>query len=314
MPPEKPSVLIILFKYLSQIREDNPMHFNSFLSKTLVLLIVSTFIGNISYAEEWYIPKAPTEATKGLIEFGTRVQLSGNEEGVLDVQELSIIPSIRLAPNDRLDIYAELPFSTIKQDQIEGFDLFEYDNEGIGDVFVQLSHKLSGDTNWQLSGVLDATAPSGENPYEHQVGIGKGYWTISPGLSAAFVTDPTILFAYVGYQHGFNKKFDDFATKEATELDPGHVIRMSTGASFSFNPRMNMSIYTALDFRGKTKYGDEEIDESDDTLARLGLSLGYKIDNSLAFKMNTVTGLNDSASDYVISIGLTYGVGIKAKS
>ncbi len=290
------------------------MDFNSLLRKALFLLVTSVFMDGIAYAEDWYIPKTPTTIEKGVVELGTRVQLSGNEDGILDVQDISIIPSVRFAPNDRFDIYVELPYSFVEQDQIEGFDLLEYDNQGIGDAFIQLSYMFAGGANWQFSGVLDATAPTGDNPYEHQVGIGKGYWTITSGLSAAYVTDPTILFAYVGYQHGFDKEFNDFVSEDVMELNPGHVVRFSTGASFAFNPRMNMSLYTALDFRGKTKYNDEDIEESDDTLARLGLSLGYKIDNDLSVKMNTVTGLNDSASDYVISLGIAYGFGLNTKS
>lgn len=241
--------------------------------RVLAALMVGVFFVSVSYAEEWYIPKTTEILPKGQLETGVRFQLSGNEDGILDTQEISLIPSIRYSFTNRLEIYGEIPLSYMSQDQIVGFDVVEYDNDGIGDLFLQITYELIGKSNWKISGSVDVTAPTGEDQYENTVGLGNGYWTTTPGVNFTYVSDPVVLFTYLGYQFGFDETFDVNGT--STKIEPGGSARMRVGASFVFNPRLNMSMYTALDFQGSDKQNNVNVPESDDTLARMGFSFGF---------------------------------------
>ena len=281
------------------------MNVKTFAGKVLTVLMACALFGSVAHAEEWYIPKTIEVLPKGRVEAGVRLQLSGNEDGILDTQEVSLIPSARYSPTTQLEIYGEIPLSNKSQDQIVGFSVVENDKSGIGDLFLQATYEIAAKSNWKVSGSLDVTAPTGNDPYENTVGLGSGYWTTAPGVNFAYVSDPAVLFAYLGYQHGFSETFNVSGT--STKVDPGDSVRTRLGASFAFNPRLNMTMYTALDFRDDTKQNDVKVAESDDTLARLGLSFGFKLDKDMSIGMNTVFGLNDSTSDYVISLGMRYG-------
>lgn len=283
------------------------MHYKTLFARVLFLLSLFGIYGPVVYADDWYIPKNPIGKTRDKFDVGVRFQFTGNENGVLDSREVSLIPSVRYSPNDHIDLYAEIPLSTARQDQINGFDLFTYNAHGVGDLFLQLTSKLAGDSDWQLSGVIDLTAPTGRNPYENNVGIGKGYWTTTPGLSLSFVSDPAIIFTYIGYQFGLNRNYTDINTLTTVKVDPGKVMRISAGGSFALNPKLNVSIYTAVDSPEKTKYNNIISEESDDIIVRLGMSVGYRMSKRMGFAMNVVHGLNDSASDYNISAGMNYG-------
>lgn len=280
------------------------MKTKSIFKATVMFFIAKLFIMSEIAAEEWYIPKTAEILEKGKLQAGLRFQLSGNEEGILDTQEISLIPSVRYSFTNRFELYAQIPVSHMSQDQIAGFIVEEKNDEEIGDLFLQATLELAGKANWKISALADVSAPTGKNPYENEIGFGNGYWTVTPGLNFSYVSDPVILFTYLGYQHGFSETFD--VNETATKIEPGRSVRLRTGASVAFNPRLNGSIYTALDFRSSTKQDDLKVAESSDTLARVGLSLGFNARDDLSLGLSTVFGLNDSTSDYVVSFGITY--------
>lgn len=267
---------------------------------TLLFLLAGSALG-----QEWYIPKRPEVIEPRRLEVGFRTQFVTNDDGLLESQELSFIPSVRASPFDRFELYGELPYSFVERDRIVGFDLETNRGDGIGDLFTQLTYQLFRGDDWAVLPSLDLLFWTGRNPYEHTIGTGGGHTRYAPGVTAVKIIDPVVLFAYVGYQISERRRFE-MTDDETTKVEPGDSFRLRIGGSFYLNPKIRVSLFTATDIQGKTKLDGENVRGTGGNAVRFGSGLDWTVTQRVSTNFNAVFGTSDRTPDAVLAVGVTY--------
>lgn len=213
------------------------------------------------------------------------------------------------------DVFSGTPLDNIR----------ESSGEGLGDVEVSARYQLNdGVDGWPyLISSLRVKAPTGEGPYdvgqrvifdsdENPIGVelrerptGSGFWSIEPGISFIYPTDPAVLFGNLSYVWTME---EDEGERNGGTIDPGDVIRFGFGMGFAFNERTSFSLGYDHSIIGETDY---ELDNSlfDTRFERVhvgsltfGLSQRLTRDTSLSTAVSV--GVTDNAPNAEITLRL----------
>lgn len=269
-------------------------------SLAVILAMFTVFAaGPQLFAEEWYIPKRPEIIEAQRIEAGFRLQFLASDDGLLQTEEVSLIPSLRISPFDRFEAYVEVPYVFGQRDHIVGFNIMTSDASAIGDVFTQFTYEAFRGEDWALLPSLDVVFPTGRNPYDNIVGTGGGHYRLTPGVTVMKVVDPIVLFAYLGYQVSLADTFT------VGKVEPGDSLRFRVGGAFHVNPKIRVSLFTATDIEDKTKLNGSKISGTGGNAVRFGAGLDWLVAENTSFNCNAVFGATDRAPDAVLTAGIT---------
>lgn len=252
-----------------------------------------------AHAQQWYIPQKTTVLKKGAVDFGTEMQFSVDEADVLNSRSAAVNFSVRYSPLNRLELYIQAPYLYREDEQVLAFGLHSFNDQGLGDIFAQINVELLGRQDWKLMLNTDATFPTGQDPFEHRVGLGGGFYTIAPGLTYLKVVDPAIFFVYLGNQWSLSESFLGTA-----EVHPGNDMRFRFGASLLLNPRLRGTLYTAGDIVSTTRLGAAKVVASDGEIIRVGGGIDWNINERWRLDINSAFGVTNSTTDAVMSLGL----------
>lgn len=262
-----------------------------------LLLVLVSAVNAVAY--EWYIPKRVELVGVGHGEYGVRLQLVTDHDGLLGSDVLSLVPSIRYSPLERLEIYAEIPLSYVRRETTVAFQVVDHDDFCHGDLFVQLLYEVASGADWRWIVNLGKTFPTGKNPYEHEVGLGGGHYRLAGGSTVMKVIDPVVLFAHLGYQHSWDKKFD------IGEIEPEQDWRFRLGCTLAVNPQIRTTIHLFGNRLSDAKLNDVVImGRSERTVVRAGIGLDWDLDERHRIEIDTNFGITDNTSDASIAIGL----------
>lgn len=251
-------------------------------------------------AQEWYIPKRAALLKRGSIEAGARLQLSANNDGLLDKLRLDAVPHARYAPLRRLEVYGELPFSYAEEEDIVGFVFVQNKVTGIGDAFSQLSFEGFSGEDWKILYNLDGTFPTGKNLFRHRVPLGGGHFAAALGQTVMKVIDPVVLFTHLGYQHTFPRRF------RTGRVAPGRDIRFRFGGALALNPRVQTTLHVTGDILGSTRINNAPVPGSSGALIRMGWGLDWTIFQNTRLGFDAVFGMTKSAPDATLALGGSY--------
>jgi len=278
---------------------------NSFSNHPVCFVFVAiaavTMLVNSAFAQEWYIPKRPEVIEPRRLEMGFRTQFLTSDDGPLETQGFSLIPSLRVSPFERFEAYVEAPFVFAERDRIVGFDIETNTHEGIGDIFTQFTYELFRGDDWALLPSFDVVFRTGRNPYEHPVGIGGGHNRYALGVTVMKVIDPVVLFAYVGYQVSETRSFDGIG-----KVEPGDSFRFRVGGSFYLNPKVRSSLFTATDIQSRTKVDGDKVDGSGGNAVRFGSGIDWMLTEQTSLNFNAIFGATDRAPDAVLTAGVIF--------
>lgn len=251
-------------------------------------------------AQEWYLPKQTRILKQGSGEIGSRMQYASNRDGVEWDRTIETVLSLRYAPLNRLELYAEGPYIFRDNRQVVFPNLEHSYENGFGDVFAQINYELAGGSDWKVMLSTDAVFPTGPNIYEQNKTLGNGFYTVAPGLTFIQVVDPASIFLYLGYQWTLPEEFEGIG-----KIAPGEDFRFRLGASLMLSPRLRATIYTAGDVLAHTYFNGTRLPQTDGDLIRFGGGLSWNVNDRYKVEMSSVFGATPDAPDAVISLGLT---------
>lgn len=231
-------------------------------------------------------------------------------EGSLRVPYLSIREDLR-----EREIFQGTPVDTLR----------ESSGDGLGDVELAVRYQLNdGVDGWPyVIGLFRAKAPTGEGPYDvkqrvitdnsgNPIGIelaerptGSGFWSVEPGLSFIYPSDPAVLFGNISYVWTIKEEqgFENGGT-----VDPGDVVRFGFGMGFAFNERTSFSLgYDHSIIRKTTfEHGNDLFAANFDRIqvGSLAFGLSHRLSSATTLSLTIAAGITDNAPNSEITLRL----------
>lgn len=177
----------------------------------------------------------------------------------------------RYGITNRFEIEAKLPY-VYRSDSVitrpinigTGSDsLLESNGHGIGDFEVTGRYQLNegGADKPYYVGSLRFKSRTGKDPFEvlsdasagpnstllqKELPTGSGFYTLQPGLTVLYPSDPVVVFGGINYQYNFKRSNLSLNTTQGPlpvgEIKPGDVIGFNFGMGMALNDRSSFSI------------------------------------------------------------------------
>ncbi len=219
----------------------------------------------------------------------------------------------RLGISDRIELETRVPYlyrddSTLSRPVGVGAasdELRNVSGNGLGDVEVSARYQInSGQNGWPFFiGNLSFKSRTGKDPFEvpldtngiqTELPTGSGFYSVQPGITAIFPSDPVVFFSNLGYTHTFKRDVGG----TFGEIDPGDSISFGMGMGFSANERASFSLGYSHDTVFKTKQNGATIPNSDVLQAgKLNLGFAYRLNKMTNLNFNISAGLTQDAPD-----------------
>lgn len=226
-----------------------------------------------------------------------------------------------------------MPYLSIHEDlrEREAFQgtpvdtLRESSGSGVGDIEASIRYQLNdGLDGWPyVIGSLRLKAPTGDSPYDveqktvrdsqgNPIGVelserptGSGFWSVEPGLSLIYPSDPAVLYGNLSYVYTLK---DDKGFENGKTIDPGNVIRFGFGMGFAFNERTSFSLGYDQSIIQKTRY-ERDIDLFAANFDRiqigsLSFGLSQRLTPSTSLSVTINVGVTENAPDSEITLKL----------
>lgn len=235
----------------------------------------------------------------------------GNIRRVNRVMQMPLEVRIGLTPDWQASV--ALPIGWANQElSLGGADQFS-NLVGVGDLNLSLTRLLrKGDLNHaNVLGMVALSMPTGESTFatslqDPAVALGRGFYSLTTGITAIRTIDPIVFFLGFGYQHNFETSFANIG-----RMDPGNGGFYRLGIGYAVNPRVSLSAVFTGAYLGDARIeGDRLGGSSREPLAiRIAATV---INQRQATKWTRATepfvtlGLNDDAADSVFGIAWTF--------
>ena len=202
----------------------------------------------------------------------------------------------------RVEAFLAMPMAYAYRKATDGTITKDDDMADFGDtsggVSVQLKQRSE---SWpDIVGSVSVSAPTGDDPYDSDlgVGLGSGFWKTAASLQFISISDPLVLFWGVGFGHSFEEEFS------GVEIQPGNSIVYNFGFAFAVNPDISLGTQFLGNFFEKSeKDGVEQAGSSSEPMSlRVSLTRRWKPDVYL--EPYAEFGLNDEATDTTIGFAM----------
>lgn len=241
--------------------------------------------------------------------------------------------SLKYGFTSRFEGSVRIPYLSIREDlrEREIFQgtpvdtLRESSGDGLGDVELTVRYQLNdGLDGWPyLIGVFRAKAPTGDGPYDvkrrvltdnsgNPIGIelaerptGSGFWSVEPGLSFIYPSDPAVLFGNLSYVWTIKEEqgFENGGT-----VDPGDVVRFGFGMGFAFNERTSFSLgYDHSVIRKTTFEHNNDLFAANFDRIQVGslaFGLSHRLSHATTLSLTVAVGVTDNAPNSEITLKL----------
>ena len=181
----------------------------------------------------------------------------------------------------------------------------------IGDVQFGLHYQFnqSGMGGSFFLGNFMVKSNSGSNPFTIPVNIatgiltvqptGTGFWSIEPGLTVLFPSDPAVFYANAGYIYNFSTNFGG----SIGTINPGNATDLSFGAGFSLNEQASFSIgYDQLTMWPPTENGVQLPLTRVLQMGSLMFGYSYNVSRYMFYMLNVEAGVTPDAPNVQITI------------
>ncbi len=235
----------------------------------------------------------------------------------IDRQNNTFSVTGRYGLTDRIEVEARVPFIQ-RTDDTTGRPVGEEANDdqfstlagsGIGDMELGLRYQLNGgQRGWPFFIYnLRARAPTGRSPFDielsdsglpQELSTGSGFWSLTPGISMVYPTDPGVFFGSISYTYNFRKRFE-----EAGTIKPGDTLSASLGLGFSINPKVSFSVGTDYSITYRTRQNSTPVLGSTPLYAgRLSLSYSYRFTPKVSATFSVAPGFTSDAPDLTMGL------------
>jgi hypothetical protein len=268
--------------------------------------------------------------------------------GLVDVHELkrnSLTGALafRYGLSNRLELEAKVPYvyrsdSTISREIGTGSDsdrVFNTSSKALGDVEIAARYQLNqGGENWPyLIGSLRFKTRTGKDPFEVitdcvtrcagpengsglplELPTGSGFYSVQPGLTWLFPSDPAVFFGGVSYTHSFkrtnlNRQILNGDFQPIGTVAPGDVLGLNFGIGLALNDKTSLSLGMELNSVDRTRQNGTPVLGSVRTqLASLLIGYSYRQSKDTTFNLSVSAGLTQDTPDLTVSIRIPFSL------
>lgn len=261
--------------------------------------------------------------------------------GLIDVREVRRNSTVanftgRWGVTNRMELEAKVPLVYRSDDQLTrplnlgaGRDeLFNSTGQGIGDVEATARYQFN-DTSVDKPvyiGSLRFKSRTGKDPFEvltdttqapelitnrieTDLPTGSGFYTIQPGLTVLYPTDPAVFFGGLNYQFNLSRSGVTANTTQGQiavgDVDPGDVFGFNFGMGLALNEKSSFSLGYDGASVGKTKInGVDAINASRIQLGTLLLGYSQRLTPSTSLGLTVGVGVTRDTPDVTLGLRL----------
>ncbi|EGU43165.1 hypothetical protein VII00023_18394 [Vibrio ichthyoenteri ATCC 700023] len=191
----------------------------------------------------------------------------------------------------------------------------DLDGGGLGDIEFAIRHQFNFDTTPYWVGSLRIKSDTGKSPYDIDVDpssnalvdapTGSGFWSIEPGISMIYPTDPAVLFANMSYIYNFKSDVD--FDGQSAEVDLGDTISLGAGLGFAINPTLSLSIGLSHQTILKSKINGRTDDEAKLLqLDSLNFGINYALSPTTSLNISAQAGLTEDTPDFQLNVRVPF--------
>ena len=268
--------------------------------------------------------------------------------GLVDVRELKRNSltgalALRYGLTNRLEVEAKVPYvyrydSTISREVSSGTandSVFNTSGKSLGDVEVAARYQLNqGGGSWPyLIGSLRFKSRTGKDPFEVvtdcvtrcegttngtglplELPTGSGFYSVQPGLTWLFPTDPAVFFGGISYTHSFkrtnlNRQVLNGEFQSIGTVAPGDVLGLNFGMGLALNEKTSLSLGVELNSVDRTRQNGVPVLGSVRTqLASLLMGYSYRQSKDTTFNLSVSAGLTQDTPDLSVSIRIPFSL------
>jgi uncharacterized coiled-coil protein SlyX len=262
--------------------------------------------------------------------------------GLVDVREvkrntLTGALAFRYGLSNRFEVEAKLPYvyrsdSTISREIFTGSAserVFSNSGKGIGDVEIGARYQLNdgGVNKPYFLGSLRFKSRTGRDPFEvvtdcitRCVGntsgtglpldlpTGSGFYSLQPGLTWLFPSDPAVFFGGVSYTYNFKRSGVSRLVLNGErefigDVEPGGIFGVNFGMGLALNDRSSFSMGVDLNSVGRTRQNGVPLATSVRTqLGSLLLGYSYRYSDKTTFSVTVGAGLTRDTPDLTVNL------------
>ena len=262
--------------------------------------------------------------------------------GLVDVREVkrSTVTgalTARYGLTNRLELEARLPYvyrsdATISREIFTGSAsdrVFNSSGRAIGDVELAARYQLNEGSASRpyLVGSLRFKSRTGKDPFEVvtdcvtrcignttgtglplDLPTGSGFYSLQPGLTWLFPSDPAVFFGGVSYTYNFKRSDVSRQVlggeREAIgTVEPGGIVGLNFGMGLALNDKSSLSLGVDLNSVGRTRQNGAPVPGSVRTqLASLLMGYSYRYSDKTAFSVTVGAGLTRDTPDLTLSL------------
>ena len=219
---------------------------------------------------------------------------------------------------DRLEIEADVPYvyrtENVVTRPIVGASTtpIEVNTAGsnIGDVQFGLHYQFNqgGMGGAFFLGNVMVKSNSGTNPFNIPENVntgvltvqptGTGFWSVEPGLTVIFPSDPAVFYANAGYIYNFTNNFGG----SIGSINPGNATDLSFGAGFSLNENASFSVgYDQMTMWPPSQNGTQIPLTRVLQMGSLMFGYSYNVSRYFFYMLNVAAGVTPDAPNVQIT-------------
>jgi uncharacterized coiled-coil protein SlyX len=262
--------------------------------------------------------------------------------GLVDVREvkrntMTGALAVRYGLTNRFEVEARLPYvyrsdSTISREFLQGSAserVFSNSGRDIGDVEIGARYQLNdgGISMPYFLGSLRFKSRTGKDPFDivtdcitRCVGntsgtglpldlpTGSGFYSLQPGLTWLFPSDPAVFFGGVNYTYNFKRSGVSRLVLNGErefigDVEPGGIFGVNFGMGLALNDKSSFSMGVDLNSVGRTRQNGVPLATSVRTqLASLLLGYSYRYTDKTTFSVTVGAGLTRDTPDLTLNL------------
>ena len=263
--------------------------------------------------------------------------------GLVDVREVkrnTFTGSItgRTGINNRMEVEVKVPYvyrsdATVSREIFTGTaveNVFNTSGRGIGDAEIGMRYQLNNGAPERAYyvGSLRFKSRTGRDPFKVvtdctrrcigpnasgtglplDLPTGSGFYSIQPGLTWLFPTDPAVFFGSVSYLHNFKRRNVSRTVLGGEreflgEVDPGDIIGFNFGMGMGLNEKASFSLGYDHNSIARTRQEGVPVPGSVRTqLGTLLLGFSYRISERRSLNVSVGAGLTRDTPDVSLTV------------
>ncbi|WP_394781070.1 acetate kinase [Undibacterium sp.] len=243
----------------------------------------------------------------------------------------------RYGLTNRMELEMRVPYvyrsdSTVSREIFTGSatdNVFQTSGKAIGDVEVSARYQFNdgGADRPYFIGTMRVKSRTGKDPFEvvtdcvtrcvgnttgtglpMELPTGSGAYSLQPGLTWLFPSDPAVFFGSFSYQYNFkrnnvSRRVLNGESEFLGDIKAGDILGANFGMGLALNDKSSFSVGFDLNSVGRTKQNDVTVPGSVRTvLASLLLGYSYRYSDKTSFSMSIGAGLTRDTPDLTLTM------------